>query len=426
MAASSAGISEIVNAIGEVFNGAVSTIGNAISQIVDSVGGLATAIGGAISGVLDSVAGIFDSIGNAAINAGTGMQSMVDAIGQLMGMDVFAMGASLASAADGVRKMVDSASGAAEAASSMEYLNGLLQSVMNRFSEIGAASTSLQSSASGAASAYSTVVVAISSVVAGSAAASAGFAVIASSSSSSSGVVQASSQAMIASLTALPGATSPAMAAFSALAASLSGSMASAQAVVSSACSAMESRVSGMRLHIPSPTVGPLPKFGMSGSFNPKTGAVPSVYVYYAAGGFTGGFTNGPIAIAGEAGTEAIISFDPKYRDKNIGYWMMAGQMLGVLQPFAEGGFTDGLASDLSIEIASPSGSLATAANAVGGGSQGSSINFGGVTFAPQITVTGSGNGQDIMAQLKSAEDDFFDMLDDWAADREEDYAPVF
>jgi len=47
----------------------------------------------------------------------------------------------------------------------------------------------------------------------------------------------------------------------------------------------------------------------------------------------SGGFTNG-MSIAGEAGKEAIISFDPSHRDENVGYWAAAGQLLGLpLQP---------------------------------------------------------------------------------------------
>lgn len=42
-----------------------------------------------------------------------------------------------------------------------------------------------------------------------------------------------------------------------------------------------------------------------------------------------GGFTNG-VSIAGEAGPEAVISFDPAYRSSNIANWMRAGQMLGM------------------------------------------------------------------------------------------------
>jgi phage-related minor tail protein len=42
-----------------------------------------------------------------------------------------------------------------------------------------------------------------------------------------------------------------------------------------------------------------------------------------------GGFTEG-ISIAGEAGTEAVISFNPAVRAANIGYWEQAGEQLGV------------------------------------------------------------------------------------------------
>lgn len=47
----------------------------------------------------------------------------------------------------------------------------------------------------------------------------------------------------------------------------------------------------------------------------------------------SGGFTNGP-SIAGEVPgqTEAVISFLPQFRDKNIEIWQKAGQMLGVTQ----------------------------------------------------------------------------------------------
>jgi hypothetical protein len=42
-----------------------------------------------------------------------------------------------------------------------------------------------------------------------------------------------------------------------------------------------------------------------------------------------GGFTDG-LSIAGEAGMEAVISFDRTVRRENIGYWEQAGEMLGV------------------------------------------------------------------------------------------------
>ena len=65
-----------------------------------------------------------------------------------------------------------------------------------------------------------------------------------------------------------------------------------------------------------------------------------------------GGMTNGP-SIAGEAGTEAVISFRRGVREKNVDTWLTAGKMLGVglgdllelpgrkPKMFADGGFTN-------------------------------------------------------------------------------------
>lgn len=99
----------------------------------------------------------------------------------------------------------------------------------------------------------------------------------------------------------------------------------------------------------------------------------------YAKGGFTDG-----ISIAGEAGTEAIISFDPRYRSQNLSYWAKAGQMLG--------------ASDFSLS----------------GNSGGDSYNMGGVTFAPQITVTGMADKQSVMEAIRDEYPEFMDMLEEW------------
>lgn len=70
---------------------------------------------------------------------------------------------------------------------------------------------------------------------------------------------------------------------------------------------------------------------GKTFGFNLQEVALPE----YATGGFTHG-----ISIAGEAGTEAVISFDPSVRSQNITTWLQAGQMLGLRQ-FGTGGFTD-------------------------------------------------------------------------------------
>jgi len=54
-----------------------------------------------------------------------------------------------------------------------------------------------------------------------------------------------------------------------------------------------------------------------------------------------GGFTNGP-SIAGEAGREAVISFQPAARDRNIEIWTEAGRMLGLTPTSIGLGFPSG------------------------------------------------------------------------------------
>lgn len=85
---------------------------------------------------------------------------------------------------------------------------------------------------------------------------------------------------------------------------------------------------------------------GKTFGFNLSEVAMPA----FANGGFTSG-----VSIAGEAGTEAVISFKPSVHDSNVENWVRAGRMLGVsgedatraagvqnVQYFANGGFTDG------------------------------------------------------------------------------------
>lgn len=103
----------------------------------------------------------------------------------------------------------------------------------------------------------------------------------------------------------------------------------------------------------------------------------------------TGGFTTGP-SIAGEAGTEAVISFDPAYREQNLSYWAKAGRMLGAS------------ASDFSL----------------GGTGGGTTIDFGGVTFAPQIEISGQADKQSIMEAIEEEYPEFIDFLEEWLAGR--------
>ena len=86
-----------------------------------------------------------------------------------------------------------------------------------------------------------------------------------------------------------------------------------------------------------------------------------------------GGFTNGA-SIAGEAGTEAVISFQRAARRDNLDIWAKAGQMLGV-KP---------------VELA----------DIDGGGSGGG----GGMTFAPVINIQGSADRSMVEEALAEAQ----------------------
>ena len=102
----------------------------------------------------------------------------------------------------------------------------------------------------------------------------------------------------------------------------------------------------------------------------------------------SGGFTTGP-SIAGEAGTEAVISFDSAYRDENLSYWAKAGRMLGVdddiLTDFERGGTTSH--GDINVE------------------------------FSPQINIQSSGEitevKESILKVLRQEEEEFMDMLEE-------------
>lgn len=100
----------------------------------------------------------------------------------------------------------------------------------------------------------------------------------------------------------------------------------------------------------------------------------------------TGGFTTGP-SIAGEAGTEAVISFDPAHRDENLSYWARAGRLLGAT------------ANDLDFSLS-------------GSSSGGTTIDFGGVTFAPNIQVKGNADKQTIMEAIEAEYPEFVDLID--------------
>ena len=128
----------------------------------------------------------------------------------------------------------------------------------------------------------------------------------------------------------------------------------------------------------------------------------------------TGGFTDG-VSIAGEAGMEAVISFDKRYHDENVAIWEKAGQMLGTLGTSAgEGaGLTSTAGKLLTLDDFSL-GSLANDASTV------IYYDFSGFTWSPQIQTGNTGDDtDDFMAQLRAHEAEFFDWLEEFIQMRE-------
>ena len=106
----------------------------------------------------------------------------------------------------------------------------------------------------------------------------------------------------------------------------------------------------------------------------------------------TGGITNG-LSIAGEDPrypNEYIISLNPAYRSENLSYWAEAGRMLGADM------------SDFSL----------------GSGTSSTSYNLGGVTFAPNITISGNADKQTVMEAIEEEYPEFIDLLEKWFAER--------
>lgn len=115
----------------------------------------------------------------------------------------------------------------------------------------------------------------------------------------------------------------------------------------------------------------------------------------------SGGFTEG-LSIAGEAGTEAVISFNKAYRRDNVGYWAEAGRMLGL--------YGDDTASALAGEL------LALDDFSLSGlATEGSTTiyDFSGMQYNPVVNTQDAGSG-DIMQQLRLHADEFMDWLTAW------------
>lgn len=146
----------------------------------------------------------------------------------------------------------------------------------------------------------------------------------------------------------------------------------------------------------------------------------------------TGGFTDG-VSIAGEAGMEAVISFDPAYREENIGYWKQAGKLLGVLDEVdMNAGAKAATAATIQIAEAESGAKEAPQITQAGrlmelddfslGQLTETNIiyyDFSGLSYAPQVEAGADTDKEDIIAALKNQASEFFDWLEEWLRQKE-------
>lgn len=118
-----------------------------------------------------------------------------------------------------------------------------------------------------------------------------------------------------------------------------------------------------------------------------------------------GGFTTGP-SIAGEAGQEAVISFDPAYRAQNIGYLQEAAARLGVADDMTVNYYADQLAA-LGVDSLTPTSTSIT-------------YNLGGLVFSPTFTVAGGDTSKDsIIDQLRNYHGELLELIEELLQEKE-------
>lgn len=118
-----------------------------------------------------------------------------------------------------------------------------------------------------------------------------------------------------------------------------------------------------------------------------------------------GGFTTGP-SIAGEAGQEAVISFDSAYRTQNIGYLQEAAARLGVADDMTVNYYADQLAA-LGVDSLTPTSTSIT-------------YNLGGLVFSPTVTVAGGDTSKDsIIEQLRNYHGELLELIEELLQEKE-------
>ena len=132
-------------------------------------------------------------------------------------------------------------------------------------------------------------------------------------------------------------------------------------------------------------------------SFSPNIPSIPML----AKGGFTQG-----LSFAGEAGQEAVISFDPAYRKNNIGYLQQAAARLGIGDELNVGYYADRLAQ-------LNEGSLSAGGVSI-------TYNLGGLVFSPTVTINGGNTTKEsVIEQLRNYHGELLELIEELLQEKE-------
>lgn len=119
----------------------VSAFGPVIKEVFEGISGVITSFGETVSGILTSVSGVIESIGQSALNAGKGFKELAKGIQIITGLNLFDMGASLATVATGIGAISAASVGIGSAGTQMMALVTAISMVGTTFASTSATVT---------------------------------------------------------------------------------------------------------------------------------------------------------------------------------------------------------------------------------------------------------------------------------------------
>ena len=294
--------------------GGVSSSASSAALQIAAVGVAALGIG---AGIGAAAAGM-SMLVQAAIQLGSaGPAAQIAMVGLVVGIAALAAGAvaagpALTAAAVGVgvfgAAVLGIGAGIGIASAGLALLAAQLPTIASSGGDAGAAMLQIAAGAAAMSAGIAACGVALAATAAAMVAATASFGAFSLAVGAAALAASASNgqfRGLYDSVEGIPAKVDDASDAFHELGPSAEDAGREASKAIADACDDMRREVSSLKLRLPRIEVGPLPHFSLRGSFNPQTGAVPSVSVsWYAKGGI---FDGASVIGVGERGPEAVV-----------------------------------------------------------------------------------------------------------------------